>query len=306
MGATDRGGSRALPQTGHPHLYVAQGFYGQSAVYRFALGADGLPAKVPDGELKLDFPFPGSIAVGRNGDLYVSSSGNGSGCEKNSCFVAAFAPGASQSAKPIRRLYVPQVPLYVAVDQRGYLDVSTLEGGGKITNIYTPNAKGNDAPIAQITTPGINALGASHGIVYIQTIQIGTGVEGAAEHSSRQPVYYTYGNNYSSDGVVTGGGDLYAQFYWPVKSGYDLATAVYHIDRPGSPIRTIVGTGCKVSRSGGALGYGLAVYKKYLFEGCVDANGSAGAVLVYDASKSGDQTPIMRLPGGDTGVAVGP
>jgi hypothetical protein len=290
------------------HLYVAQGFYGASAVYRYRLHADGLPSKNPDGELKLDFPFPGSIAVGPDGDLYVSSAGTASGCQKKSCFVAAFAPDASNDAKPIRVLYVPQVPVYLAVDQRGYLDVSTHPGWQRpVTNVYSPGAKGNDAPINEIAAPGVNALSANRGIVYIQTNQLGTGVMGIGEYSSsRRAVFYTYGNDYSSNGVATDATHLYAQFFWPANSVYDLATAVYHLDRPGSPSRTIVGTGCTATPSSGALGYGLAVYKKYLFEGCVNAGGSAGAVLIYDSTVNGRQAPIMKLPGGDAGVAIGP
>lgn len=290
------------------HLYVAQGFYSTSAVLRFPLHPDGLPSKKPDGKLKLDFPFPGSIAVGPDGGLYVSSAGNGSGCRKKSCFVDIFAPGASGNAKPIRVLYVPQTPVFLAVDQRGYLDVSTHPGWQRpVTNVYDPGAKGNDAPIHEIATPGLNALGARRGIVYMQTNATGIGVEGVTERPNNQPpVYYTYGNNYSSNGVATDATQLYAQYFWPATSLYYLATAVYNIDQPGPPTRTIVGTGCTVSPSGGALGYGLAIYKKFLFEGCLNAPGSSGAVLVYDSTKSGMQAPIMSLPGGDTGVAVGP
>ncbi|MBV8532153.1 MAG: hypothetical protein JO104_12630, partial [Candidatus Eremiobacteraeota bacterium] len=167
------------------HLYVAQGFYGASAVYRYRLRADGLPSKKPEGKLTLDFPFPGSIAVDREGELYVSSSGAGSGCRKKSCFVDVFARGASNQAKPIRVLYVPQQPVFLAVDQRGYLDVSTHPGWQKpVTNVYAPGAKGNDRPINEITTWGVNALGASRGKLYIQTVPLGMGVEAVTERPS--------------------------------------------------------------------------------------------------------------------------
>ena len=290
------------------YLYAAQGFYSSSAVYRYRLHADGLPSKKPDGVLKLNFPFPGSIAVGPNGDLYVSSSGGGSGCGQTLCFVAVFAPGALGNAKPIRVLYVPQTPVFLAVDQRGYLDVSTHPGWRRpVANVYRPGAQGNDSPIHEIAVPGLNALGARRGIVYIQTNAIGVGVEAVPEHPfNRPPVFYTYGYNYSSNGVATDATHLYAQFFWPAGSAYDLATAVYYIDQPGPPIRTIVATGCTVSRNGGALGYGLAIYKKYLFEGCLNAPGGDGAVQVYDSTKSGPQKPIIAVRGGDTGVAIGP
>lgn len=290
------------------HLYVAQGFYGTSAVFRYPLHSDGLPSKKPDGELKLAFPFPGSIAIGPDGDLYVSSDGTGSGCQKKSCFVDVFAPGASNKAKPSRVLYVPQVPLYLALDQRGYLDVSTHPGWQHpITNVYGPGAKGNDAPIKEVAAPGIAALGASRGVVYIQIVALGMGVEGVSEHSpSQPPVFYKYGYNFSSDGVATDGTYLYAAFFAPAGSNFDLGTAVYDIGQPGLPIRTVVGTGCTATPSSGALGYGLAIYKKYLFEGWVGAGGSAGTVQVYDSTKTGPQAPITQVPGGDAGVAIGP
>jgi hypothetical protein len=288
------------------HLYIAQGVDIASRVYRFALRADGLPATKPDGELSLDFRYPGSIAIGPDGDLYVSASGNANACKnERKCVVEIFAPGASGRAHPIRVLYVPQQPQYIAVDQRGYLDVSTLQGGGRVTNVYRPNASGHDEPVDQLTSDGVEALAANRGTVYIQTIA--QGVEGVREHSSgHQPVYFTYGHNYASSGVATDTRHLYAQFFYLQRRTFLLATAIYRLDRPGAPIRTLIGTGCKTSFSGGALGYGLAVYKKYLFEGCIGLDGPAGGVLVYDSTKSGKQAPLELLPGGDAGVAVGP
>jgi hypothetical protein len=303
---------QAAPQTFTPgHLYVAQGDDIQSIVYRFLLNADGLPATKPDGKLMLHFTYPdaiGSIAIGPNGDLYVSSAGTSPGCNNESkCFVEVFAPGASRNAKPIRKLYVPQQPLYIAVDERGYLDVSVLQGGGNVTNVYKPNARGNEAPVNVIKAGVVNALAATRGVVYIQTEN--QGIAGVDEHSHKQPVYFTYkrqGN--SANGVATDATQLYAQYYWYRRNGGAfLATAVYRLDQPGAPIRSIVGTGCKESFSGGGvLGYGLAVYKNYLYEGCIGLGGAAGGVLVYDATKKGMQQPIEQLSGGNGGVAIGP
>ncbi len=76
-------------------------------------------------------------------------------------------------AKPVRVLYVPRKPLYIAVNQRGYLDVSTLRSGGNTTSIYVPNASGHDKPINRLSTGDVNALAASRGIVYIETLDEG-------------------------------------------------------------------------------------------------------------------------------------
>ncbi len=289
------------------HLYVARGVDIQSKVFRYPLQPDGLPSSAPDGELTLGFRYPSGIAIGPDGDLYVSSSGTANACKnEKKCFVEAFAPGASHRAVPIRVLYVPEQPQYIAVDQRGYLDVSTLQGGGGVTNVYRPNASGTDQPINEITTGGVNALGASRGIAYLQVISLGVGIEAMPEHAQSQPVYYKYGYNYSADGVATDGGRLYAQFFYRHHNKFFLATAIYRIGQPGQPMRTIVGTGCKATLDSGALGYGLAVYKSYLFEGCIGLGGAAGAVLVYDATRHGWRKPVLQLPGGNIGVAIGP
>jgi hypothetical protein len=110
------------------HLYVAQGDDVASKVYRYRLDGNGLPSRKPDGVLLLDFTFPGGIAIGPDGELYVSSSGNGTECQ-HKCFVDVFAAGASGRAKPIRRLDTPEGPLFVAVDQHGYLDVRITKIG---------------------------------------------------------------------------------------------------------------------------------------------------------------------------------
>jgi hypothetical protein len=289
------------------HLYVAQGADIEGRVYRFPLHANGLPSKTPDGELTLGFRYPGGIAVGPDGDLYVSSSGTANACKnKTKCFVEVFAPGASGKATPVRVLYVPDQPQYIAVDQRGYLDVSILRGGGARTNVYQPNASGNDQPINQISSDGVNALAARRGIVYIETLA--RGIEGVHEHSpNHQPVYFANGPRYyTANGVATDATQLYGEYYWLRGSEFFLAAAVYDLDHPGGPIRTIIGTGCRNRVSGGVLGYGLAVYKQYLFEGCIGLGGPAGGVLVYDSSKGGKQAPLLQLRGGDAGVAIGP
>ncbi|HEY2555199.1 MAG TPA: hypothetical protein VGI15_08105 [Candidatus Cybelea sp.] len=279
------------------HLYAAQGDDIASTVFRYPLNADGFPSKKPDGELRLGFRYVGSIAIGPDGDLYVSKSSFGAG------EVDVFGPDASGRAKPVRVLHVPQNPLWVAVDQRGNLDVSTLSSGGGTTNVYAPNASGHDKPINTLSSDGANALAASHGIVYIETLI--DGVQGLHERNGGQPVKFALSDD-AANGVATDSEHLFAQFYYLQGSTFFLATDVFKLDSPGSPIRTIIGTGCRVSFSGGALGYGLAVYKKYLYEGCIGFNGAGGEVVVYDNTKSGKQRALERLNGGLTGVAIGP
>jgi hypothetical protein len=299
------------PTVTRSHLYVAlSGFYKASKIYRYPLDANGLPGKTSDGVLILNAQNPGGIAIGSDGDLYVSSLGTPSGCG-HKCFVEVFASGASGHAKPVRVLYVPQQPFHVAVDQQGYLDVSTLKSGGQVTNVYAPNAQGHDTPINQISSDVVNALGASNGIAYIETLT--QGVEGTAEHSKEPgPVNYQYPpGRYvaTSSGVATEGENLYALFSWyqSAKQSF-LATAVYRIDKPAA-IRTIIGIGCTAIGSHsnpGAAGYGLAAYKNYVYENCIDSGGANGSVLVYNSTENGKQRPVETLTGGDAGVAIGP
>jgi hypothetical protein len=156
----------------------------------------------------------------------------------------------------------------------------------------------------------VNALGASNGTVYIETLV--RGLEGTAEHSkSGGTVFYRDPPGYfvsSGNGVATQDRNLYAMFSWfqSPKQSF-LATAVYQIGKPGA-IRTIVGVGCAVTGTSGpsALGYGLAAYKKYIYQGCIDTGGANGSVLVYDSTKNGKQQPVEMLTGGDAGVAIGP
>jgi len=301
-------GGRASSASSRPaftpsHLYAAQGSDIAAKVYRYALGPDGLPAKVSDGELTLNFVFVGGIAIGPEGNLYVSSSGNGSACG-NKCFVAVFAPGASGSAKPIRVLYIPQGPVFIAVDQRGYLDVHSYKTGYDFTDVYAPNASGHAKPISEFQTQGVDALAASRGNVYIQTSE--TWVQSAGEHSARRGgSYYRYYPYYSANGVATDAKQLYAEVYYPSGSSFYLGTEVFDLNQPSAPVRTIIGAGCQVSVSGGALGYGMAVFKRYLYEACIDGQ-QAGVVQVYDSTKSGMQRPVLKLQGGLAGVAIGP
>jgi hypothetical protein len=148
----------------------------------------------------------------------------------------------------------------------------------------------------------VNALAASHGLVYIQTAE--TWVQTAAEHAKDRPTQtYTY-PYYSADAVAVAGRQLYAEVYYPFSSSASyLGTEIFDLDKPSAPIRTIVGLGCL---SSGAPGYGMAVFKQYLFEGCIAGRSEAGDVQVYDATKGQMQHPTRVLPGGNVGVAIGP
>jgi sugar lactone lactonase YvrE len=93
------------------------------------------------------FRDPTGIAVGWDGDVYVSSAGDST--------VVVYAPGAAGAAEPIRRIGPRRgliSPQALALDSRGRILVSsgpTRTEGGSIT-AYAPGAEGDAAPVRTI------------------------------------------------------------------------------------------------------------------------------------------------------------
>jgi hypothetical protein len=131
------------------HLFVADPY--AKTVYRFPLMPDGLPSKSPDGMLQSpEFVVPLGLAVAENGNLFVS--------DELGKAVYEFAPGASGSAHPIRRLLLSGQAGYMAVDHQGYIFVANL--GVNAIQIYRPGAHGSDPllhsiPFAATIAPSI-------------------------------------------------------------------------------------------------------------------------------------------------------
>jgi hypothetical protein len=120
------------------HLYVVDLF--GSTVYRFRL-QNGIPSSSPENTIT-GLANPNSLAVGPDGDLYISDR-NG---------VKVFAPGASGNALPLRVLPANYVAR-IAVDASGYL-YAGVSGTPPLIAVYAPGAGGVDQPIQTIVAQG--------------------------------------------------------------------------------------------------------------------------------------------------------
>lgn len=121
-------------------LYVSD-WYGKS-VFRFVRNADGTLQTPAGSSLVLSYN-PGPIAVGSNGDLFVTDE------DAESLFV--YAKGATGYDQPQRELALPFVPSCVAVDQSGHEFVGGLSNG--YVAVYAAGAKGNAKTLQRIALP---------------------------------------------------------------------------------------------------------------------------------------------------------
>jgi sugar lactone lactonase YvrE len=130
-------GAQTIPPAA---LYVSD-FYGKS-VFRFVRRSDGT-LETPAGS-SLVLPYnPGPIAVGNNGNLFVTDEQNES--------VEVYRKGATGSQQPSRTLLLPFVPSCVAVDAAGHEYAGGLSNG--YVAVYAPGAHGLAGTIQRIALP---------------------------------------------------------------------------------------------------------------------------------------------------------
>ena len=121
-------------------LYVSDS-YGKS-VFRFVRRTDGT-LQAPAGS-SLVLPYnPGPIAIGKNGNLFVTDEQNES--------IEVYRKGATGSAQPSRTLLLPFVPSCVAVDAAGYEYAGGFSNG--YVAVYAPGAHGLANTIQRIALP---------------------------------------------------------------------------------------------------------------------------------------------------------
>ncbi|HEY6486804.1 MAG TPA: hypothetical protein VIX83_10510 [Candidatus Cybelea sp.] len=77
------------------HLYVARGDDIAPLVYRYPLNAEGFPAEKPDGVLRLGLRYVGSIAIGPDGEFYVTKDGSQDDCTQNRSACSTFRANRS-------------------------------------------------------------------------------------------------------------------------------------------------------------------------------------------------------------------
>lgn len=129
------------PEAAPPAALYVSDFYGKS-VFRFVRNADGT-LQTPAGS-SLVLPYnPGPIAIGRNGNLFVTDEGNES--------IEIYRKGATGSQQPSRTLLLPFVPSCVAVDAAGYEYAGGFSNG--YVAVFAPGAHGPANTIQRIALP---------------------------------------------------------------------------------------------------------------------------------------------------------
>jgi len=280
------------------HLYVDDNLGG--AVYEFPLNRRGLPRSSPDRELT-GFQYPEGLAIGPDGDLYVSDSVNA---------VKVFAPGASGNAAPTRVLNTPGQPEGLRVDAHGYLAVII---NNLYVLVYAPHAAGSDLPIEKLDPNGVQDLAYnSESVLYYLTqvhgIGTATNLPNEAPAAPARWILPTRQEWLFEFALATDeADDLYVEFHNNRTSDI-VRTAVIraHATGKAKPDREIITPACHGQRGGSfAIAYGIAIHKGLLFQSC----SVLVADFVYSAAQGGVQQPLatLRAPFLSTGaIAIGP
>lgn len=121
-------------------LYVSD-WFGKS-VFRFVRNPDGT-LQTPAGSSLVVTYNPGPIAIGSNGDLFVTDE------DAESLYV--YNKGAIGYDQPQRVINLPFVPDCVAVDRAGHEFVGGFTNG--YVAVYAPNAQGNAKTLQRIALP---------------------------------------------------------------------------------------------------------------------------------------------------------
>jgi hypothetical protein len=306
-------GSR--PVTAHGHLYVLD--VGTLSVFRFPLGAEGLPAAKPDNVLRLEgAKYPLGLAVNRAGNVFVADGQLG--------VVNEYAAGASGPQKPISTLNIPgAAPDHLKIDDAERLYVHL--GGGdqnEAIAVYAKGAQGNDGPLSVIVPYYSPELAADYvitpsGKLYVLDWSHGAGILGY-EHplespskpdellSVQGPWETSVGYSLALDDAT---GHLYFQFDYRYEEKWDNVNfADRAITETGGGISTggdpsIFSSECpaQYGQTGGAV-----IVKRYLMVSCV----FNPEVLVYRKDRFGKRSPVEIVGrgalAGPSQIAIGP
>jgi hypothetical protein len=298
-GRTIAGRSVARSVQSPGHLYVLDG----SAVYRFPLAQDGLPATQPDGVLypELTSGFY-SLAVDKIGHVFVADIDQG--------IVAEFAAGATGHRFPISILYV-DAPARLALDDAERLYVYCDAFQEQNIAIFARGAHGHDTPISIVAKYGfeVDYVIAKNGVLSVLNDSYAVAVYNHPLNNPSQPdrLIIPDGNFFEFNSTLAldeATGKLYIQFgpdgqYWD-KVDYDVRPTVPSAQKPW------IFTG-DCGSANYVFVFGTVIVKSYLIVSCA----SNGDVLVYRKDQFGRQRAPVEIVGeGILGfprqMAVGP
>ena len=296
------------------HLYVLDTT--GAAVYRFPLGADGLPAAQPDGVLSLvGAQDPQGMTVDREGHIFVA--------DDYANVVNEYPAGATGRRLPFSTLLVQGAPDHLKVDYEGRLYVHRYIGSIYYIAIYEKGAKGHDAPLNLITADHGNGLMSDYvlspsGVLYVMDWAVGVVVYNdplrhrhPALPSDPDAILLANGGEWETSFWYTLALDepadtLYIQF--ASRSGYQWNTVNFarrSLRGSSSLVDPLIFNGQCGNQSYSGTNSALVV-KRYLMVSCLPSNN----VLVLDKNRFGRRKAVEILgPPLFTGVseiAVGP
>jgi hypothetical protein len=148
--------TRSATQAPAGHLYVVS--TNASTVKRYPIQR-GVVSPTPDKVLNVRDPACSGkqcgvdiygIDVDAAANLYIT-------VQSTKDFIFIYGPGAAGNAKPRRSIRLPNIPMDVKVDSRGYVYVA-MDAASETTvvDVYAPGARGQATPIASISQPTLN------------------------------------------------------------------------------------------------------------------------------------------------------
>ncbi len=283
------------PETTAPAALYVSDSYGKS-VFRFVRRSDGT-LQTPAGS-SLVLPYnPGPIAIGRNGNLFVTDEQNES--------IEVYRKGATGSAPSSRTLLLPFVPSCVAVDAAGYEYAGGFSNG--YVAVYAPGAHGLANTIQRIALPDghpdVNGVAVdAAGDLYVSDSNeisefstpttnptLKRAIVGSGELSSPTGVALERANG---ELYTANAGDSNVLAYSPAANGHDAPDRTISSKNP--PLKNPVG---------------VAIHDAVLYSTSGTTLNGPPSVFVFNDRK-GAQTPIQVVTGSylssPLGAAVGP
>ncbi len=286
----------AKARASYGHVYIADGGFVPSqngAVYRYPLGANGLPSQEPDLTLYGGLIHPFGLAFDERGNLYVYDS---------TSTVSVFPPGAQGNDKPIRSLSIsPNTEgSDIALDHRGYLFAVSgdASGNANVINIYSPGASGNDFPLHTISfgTHGLvfDEVVDDSGRLYVELLAAPVEIFDHPVDQWQAPDQTLSSNGHEQYYLPLALDTRRAEVligYYPTPRHYNLRA--FSVRRPNDTTyeRRLLTGGCE-----GGTPYGAVVSGDYLLVSC--SLGRWTAILAYKAHVYGRQKPVAVIGSG--------